>query len=471
MPDSRAPAEAGPGDTGKVCMNRLARPIEIKTLFAFVLASLLVSSLAQRYLGHVMPSPDLDFYDYYFAAQVVHDNPHADIYAGATEGNPQLRSAPAGSELFAHARAAGFDDIELYLYPPILADLLAPFSQLPPHFAAVLWRAFSLAMVLVSVLLLARMLRLPILSFEFAVLALAAYSFWPIHEAVSLGQIAIIMLALWTIGVVAYCDDHMILSAAAFAFATAFKVTPILLLPLFFLWRDRRWLISYFAILLGLVAAMAAVNGPQTLSIYATVMSAMGGGIPAFQNKSLSALAAWAYYGKLFTLNSARSAMADPPRALLIAAKAVSGAFYLLSLFLVWRSRRQLDRTSRASTIAVFGLVTACVSPVSWRHGYAVALIALAIFWAKALRNPPRVLHAVLLALTTFTIGSLFFDLAAQAPLPQFCKILFAALWIVFSVLFCLDVLYHADAGGRADAGVVDERVQRTGHYRLGYPA
>jgi hypothetical protein len=105
----------------------------------------------------------------------------------------------------------------------------------------------------------------------------------------------------------------------------------------------------------------------------------------------------------------------------------VSGAFYLLSLFLVWRSRRQLGRESRAAAVAVFKLVTASVSPVSWRHGYTVALIALAIFWEKALRNPPRVLHAVLLTLTTFTLGPLIFDLAAQAPLPQLRKILLAA--------------------------------------------
>jgi hypothetical protein len=261
-----------------------------------------------------------------------------------------------------------------------------------------------------------------------------------------MGRSQLSLLALWAVGIVAYFDDRMILSAAAFAFATAFKVTPILIVPLFFIWKDRRWLVSYLAISLGLVAAMAAINGGQTVSVYPAVMSAMGGGIPAYQNKSLGSLVTWAYYGKLFTLGSARTVMVNSPRTLSIVAKAVSGAFYLLCLFLVWRSRHLLDRASRASLIAVFGLVTACVSPVSWRHGYAVAFIALAIYWVKALRTPPRVLHLVLLTLTTFTLGSLFFDLAAQAPLPQFCKILLAASWVVFSVLFCLDALFHGNA-------------------------
>lgn len=429
-------------------MNRFGKSIECRALFAFVLASLLISSLAQRYLGHVMSAPDLDFYDYYFAAQVIHDNPHADLYSGATDGNPQLRSAPAGSELFARARIAGFDDIELYLYPPLLADILAPLTPIPAHLAAVLWRAFNLAMVLATTLVLVRMVRVPILSFEFAIFTLAAYSFWPIHEALSDGQVAIVMLALWAVGIVAYFEDRVILSAAAFALATAFKVTPILLVPLFLVWRDRKWLVSYLAIVLGLVAAMVAINGVQTVSVYPAVMSAMGGLAPAMQNKSLGSLVAWAYYGKLFSLSSVHDVMANPPRMLLTVAKAVSGAFYLLCLFLVWRSRGWLDRASKATTIAIFGLVTACVSPISWRHGYAIAFIVLAIYWARALRTRPRLLHAVLLALTTFTLGSLLFDLAAQPPLPEFCKILLAATWVIFSVLFCVDVLYHASTEG-----------------------
>jgi hypothetical protein len=430
-------------------MNRFGKLFESKRLFAFALASLLISSLAQRYLGHIMPEPDLDFYNYYFAAQVVHDNPHANLYQGATDKNLEIYPDPPADSAFAtHARAAGFD-VEFYAIPPLLADLLVPLSQVPPHVAAALWRAFNLVLVLASILLLARMVRVPILSFEFVVLVLAAYSFWPIHEAVSLGQVTIVMFALWTIGIVAYFDDRMILSAAAIALATAFKVTPILIVPLFFIWKDRRWLVSYLAISLGLVSAMLAINGVQTVSVYPAVISAMGSGIPAMQNKSIGSLMAWVYYGKLFTLNSAREVMANPPRVLLIAAKAVSGTFYLFCLFLVWRSRRRLDRASRAATIAIFGLIAMCVSPVSYRHGYTVAVIALSIFWVKALRTPPRIIHLVLLTLTTFTLGSLFFDLAAQAPLPQFCKILLAASWVVFSVLFCLDALFHDNTDGQ----------------------
>jgi hypothetical protein len=438
-------------------MRHFKKLLEVKILFSFVLAALLISSLAQRYLGHVMSMPDLDFYDYYFSAQVIHENSHANLYAGALDGNPEFHNTPpSDSALSNHARVAGFDNVEFYLYPPLLADLFAPFSQLPAHLAANLWRAFNLALTLASVLVLARMLRVSIPSFEFVAFLLTAYCFWPIHETISLGQLGIVMLALWTVGIVAYSDGRMTISAAAFALATALKVTPILIVPLFLLWKDRRWLASYLAISFGLVSAMVAINGWQTVSIYPAIMSSMSGGLPAFQNKSLGSLVTWTYYGKLFTLGSARTVMASPPRALSIAAKLVSGTFYFVCLFLVWRSRHRLDRASRAAAIAIFGLVTACVSPVSWRHGYAVAFIALAIFWVKALRTSPRIRHVVLLALTTFTLGSLFFDLASQIPLPQLCRILLAASWVIFSVLFCLETL--SDTNACSHSGVASDQ-------------
>lgn len=427
-------------------MRQFERLFERKAVFAVVMGSLLVSSLAQRYLGHVMGLPNVDFYDYYFAAQVVHENPRANIYDGATDANPQLRSAPLSSDLLAHARSAGFDDIELYLYPPLLADLLAPVSGIPPYEAAALWRTFNLVLVLAVSILLAHMIRVSILSFEFATLLLFAFSFWPIHETLSDGQVSIVMLMLLTTGIVAYSGGRVILSASVIAIATALKITPVLLLPVFFIWKDRKWLISYLTVSFGLVLTMIAINGSQTVSTYGTVMTAMSGGAPAMTNKSISSLVAWIYYGKVFTLSSVHGVMTRLPPTLAITTKIVSGAFYLLCLVMVWRSRRKLDFASKATTIALFSLIIACVSPVSWRHSYTVALIALAIYWAKALQATCRRYQLVLLSLTTFALGSNFFDLAAQAPLPEFVKVSLSGSWIIFSVLFSLDALFQQDS-------------------------
>ena len=456
MPESQdmrecARLQAEDGVSLAECCRKYTRKLlKTKTLFALALASLLFSSIAQRYLGRSMTPPNADFYVYFFAAQMVHDNPHAELYAGTTGQNPQTRSAPRDSEIQARAKAAGFDDINLYLYPPLLADLFAPISRIPAPMAAALWRAVNLALVLVSVLLLTRLLRVPVLGFEFATLAVAAYLFFPVHEAIWVGQVTIAMLALWTIGIVAYFDGLVVLSAAAFALATALKVTPVLLLPLFIIWKDRRWVLSYLAVSLGLLSTMIAINGWQTVSVYPSVMSAMGDGIPYVWNKTIGSVVTWVYYGRVYSSGANAGVMDRLPHTLPIIAKALSGAFYLYCLYLVWRNRKQLDRAMQAATIAVFALVTCCASPVSWRHSFAAVFIALAICWAKALRIPARLPHTILLALTTFSLSCIVFDLAAEAPLPQFCKVFMAASTVVIYVLFCLDTLSHMQSAGHA---------------------
>lgn len=444
----------------------ISRPRTVKLLFALTLASLLFSSLAQRYLGNILAGPNLDFYDYYFAAQVLHQDSHAALYAGATDGNPQLRSAPATSPIAQRAAAAGFPDIELYLYPPLLADLLIPLTRLSPHLAATLWRALNLALVFGSTLLLARTLRLPWLSFPFAALVAAAFAFWPVHEAISLGQASLLILFLWALGLHAHFRGAVALSAAAFALCTVLKVTPILIVPLFLVWRERRWLLAYAASLAALLAAMLAFNGPATLRTCVRVLTAMSGSVPALQNKCFGALLAWLHYGRLPTLQTVQPLLNLPPTGLLLLAKPIALAFYALCLVLAFRAQSlrltagqltaqetssktpsEQNRHHRTLTLAIFALVLATISPVSWRHGYTVALLPLAMLWAHTLRTPATSLaRPILLALTTLTLGSLCFDLAAQAPLPQLLKILCASTWLLFSAALCLHTLWQPPA-------------------------
>ncbi len=410
-------------------------------LFAVTVASLLCSSLLQRYLGHVLAGPNVDFRDYYFAAEMVRDNPHTDLYEGATTGNPQLRSAPPQSEIAQRARKAGFDDIELYLYPPLFADLMTPVTRLPLPLAAQAWRLLNLCIVFGTVLLLARMVRLPVLSAEFVVLLTAAYSFWPVHEAVSLGQITVVLLGLWAVGVVAYAEGMPVLSAIALALATAFKVTPVLLLPVLLIWRDRRWLVAYGTAMLGFVGIMAVWNGPDTLREYGHVVSAMGGVLPASGNKCIGAVAAWLYYGRTFDLQSVHAVLGTAPPLLVLVTRVLSLVFYAGCLLLAWRGRRFTSLHDRATVLAIFALATAVIAPVSWRHGYTVALLPLVLLWAGSLRDARGGRPIWTLALTGIAIGSLAFDLMAQAPVGQVLKIVLASVWPVSALVLCLQAL------------------------------
>lgn len=423
---------------------------KVKILFAFALASLLLGSLAHSYMGRGSASQNDDFHVYYFAAQILHDNPHANLYDGVSKGNIIGQNAPDNSAISTYAKSAGVGGVMLYLYPPLLADLFVPLSRIPVSQAAVLWRACNLMFVLATVFLIARMMRISVLSFEFVALAVAGYCFFPISESILVGQAAVIMLALWAAGMAAYCDGRIVLSAVIFALATAFKVTPILLFPLFIIWKDRRWIVSYLGASIGFVAAMIAVNGWQTVRSYPAAMSSMSGGMPIFINKALGSLVAWIYYGRVLSMDSVRILGGNEPSSLAIAKTSVNGIFYLLCLFLVWRSRH-IERASKTIIIAVFGLITTCLSPAPWRYAYTVAFIALAIYWVNTLRAPrTQTYRVVLLTLTTFTLGVLSFDLAAGAPLPRFIQIVLASLWVVFTVLFSLDALYHASKDEQA---------------------
>lgn len=420
-----------------------------RALFAGVLLCVALSSLSRQYLGQT--SAKLwakDFFVYYLAAQVERDDRHADLYQGATAGNAQGRFPPPDSELSKHARAAGFESTELYIYPPLLADMMTPLARFSPRIASDIWCILNLALVFASTYLIARLLRIPVVHSQFALLTMAAFCFFPIQEAISVGQVTIVMLALWTIGIVAYFENLTLISAAAFALATLFKLTPVCVLPLFIIWKDRRWIASYLSILTGLALSMIALNGLSVVKECAIVIAGMSSGIPHWANKSISSVATWCFYGKVLEGNQSITVAADASPILLLITKLLSGVFFLSCLALVWRKRNDADgRNLRTATLAIFAMVSACVSPVSWRHGYSVVFIALAILWTAALRRGARALHVILLSLSTVTLGTIFADACVQGPLPQACKVLLASLWVVFSVLLCLDALYHGDVG------------------------
>jgi Glycosyltransferase family 87 len=421
-------------------LDKLMRP---SSVLALTLALLVLGSLSQRAFGHYT-NRDVDFFVYYFAAQSVHDSPKSGLlYDGDLNGNPELKNAPIGTELYKKAGAAGVGEVMLYLYPPLLADTLVPISRLPLYSAINFWRIFNLGLVLFSVIVLAKMLRIPLLSVGFAALAAAAYSFFPIYEALAVGQITLVLLALWAIAVVSYSEGAVALSACAIAFATALKITPVLVVPLFFIWKDRRWLAWYAAALASLVLAMGVFNGWHTLEISGKVIAAVGGSIAAMQNKSISSLLAWIYYRRFVPFQGGGGVWENQPHLLVLTEKVVSLGFFLVCLFLVWRRRLIQDRMSRVTAMAIFAMVTPLISPLSWRHAYTVALVPLAVLWVQALRTSVSTLHLALLALSTLAMGSLFFDLVAQSHAPRLIQIMSAGLITVSTAALCLETLRH----------------------------
>jgi Glycosyltransferase family 87 len=426
-------------------MTQMKKPA-VKALFALVVAMLLASSIGQRYLGHVMDAPDLDFYVYYLTAQVVHVDAKANLYAGTLDGSPLLRNAAPDTPLGQQATLNSVHGTEFYLYPPLLADLIAPVSKLSLPKAAVLWRCFNLAFVLLSMILIANLLNLRLLSAEFAVLVVLAFTFWPVHETIVLGQVAILIMFLNLVCILAYRDGRIILSALALALATWLKVTPVLIVPLFFIWRDRKWITWYLASATTLLAAVWLINGWPNLHAYLQLTAAMGGGLPTEQNKNIESIVTWLYYGKLFTLPTVQAILRSsspvlPPLPALIN-KILTALAYVVCLFLVWRRRTAASLSERLLIIGIIAIVASTLPPVSWRHGYTIAFFPLAYLWIHHLRQPGSRRQVILLTLTSITLGSLIFDLAARAHLPMILRIVCVSTWTIFSLLLAFDVLW-----------------------------
>lgn len=423
----------------------------VQWLLAFTALSLLSSSLMQRYMGNVMAEPSTDFFDYYFEAAIVSAHPRANMYSPALGGNPQLRWAPPDSELYQRAEAAGFNGTNLYLYPPLLADLLIPLSRVSPHHAATLWRGLNLLLVAFAILLVASWMKIPLVSAECALLLFAAYAFWPVHEAISLGQISIVLLALFAVAIVAYAEGKIAISAISLSLATWLKVTPILIVPVFLIWygrEDRRWLRWFAATTAAIGIFVVLLNGFQNFFRSLKVLVGMGGGVPALGNKSISSAIAWMRYGHPATIPEARILINLPQSPTFhVIERLASLGFYFLCLWLVWRGKKNRGLHSgrhRAVVLAVFVVVILLASPVAWRHGYSGGLVLISMLWVRALRAPEtRALRVWLLALTTICTGSLVFDLVAQFRMSGAVQVLFASVWLACCVLLCLDVLWH----------------------------
>jgi Glycosyltransferase family 87 len=439
-PDISLPVHIGP-----VTAYRIATTIRLRTLpFAFAASLLLFGSLASQYFGR-NAAPNRDFLGFYFAAEVVRDNPHGELYRGNSDQDPELSVlAPIDSPIYSHAKAAGQSPVSRYLYPPLLADLLIPLTHWSAPAAAAAWRMINLVLIFTSLILLAQMLRIGLATPEFALVAACTFFFYPIHESLWSGNVSVVLMALWVVALFAYDKGWVVLSAFALAFATVLKVTPIAIFPLFVVWKDRRWLAAYFASLLCMISALAAFNGLPAMRMSWDTLVAMVPGDPKCDVKCIGSLLTWIYFGSVKGASNLLRSSIGTSHGLLVAIRILSFAFYAACLFPVWIKRGAMSRSERVFAISIFAVVALCVSPVSWRQAYAMALPALAICWTKALRQRLSMADTNLLAFVTAVLGTLFLDVAATTmPMPEAARIALSGLWIVLSVGFCLFALWR----------------------------
>lgn len=367
---------------------------------------MLVVCFAPRVRRPLLPTFPVDFNVYYSAAQLVRHGQASLLYKGADTGvDPQKLIAAPGTPILQEARAEGLGFVGLYLYPPILADLLLPLTFLHLAAATRAWYCLNIVLLLLTAAMLARILRVPARTATFILLLLSALCFTPSLQCLTDGQITIALLALWTLGVLLYQRHKPLSAGAVFALAAAIKLTPAIVLLPFLIWRRWRALMGFGVASAVLILASLWINSLSACATYVQrVLPAMSGAIPYATNYSLSAATQRVL---LLFQTGAVAAMPSPaPPATVLAGRIVSLGVLCLFALLLWRRRHSLQTSEEALVLGLLALLAPVISPVSWFHAYATAFLAFALLWWDALTSSISAGLLLLLLIASLCFGT-----------------------------------------------------------------
>ena len=343
-----------------------------------------------------------DFNVYETAATLIRHNLSSEIYDGSDAGiDPQTRLAPPESDFAKQARSMGIPRVMLYVYPPVLADLMVPFTFAGSKHVASIWVVFNVVLLVSFDFLVILLLKVAWRSPAALAIVMGTLTFNPILECLSWGQIVIFLLFLWTLSVFCYARGWRTASAVLLALATAIKLTPVIaVIPLLW-WREWRWIRMYTVSLLALFAGAIFINGLETVKdCFLHVLPLMSNGYPSEINFTILSGFGGIYeaYRGVKTLYSTPIPI---PQSVLLFAKIINMLCLALAAALLMKRRDQLSRGERTLVLALFAMLSVVISPVSWQHAYTVCLLGLVLLWAEALKTPTRKGYLFLLAFTS----------------------------------------------------------------------
>jgi hypothetical protein len=373
-----------------------------------------------------------DFFVYDTAASLVRSGQSMSIYDGADTGvDPQVRWADPDSKFAAAARFLGISPVRLYVYPPLLADLMVPFSLLPAIAAARLWFALCTAMLVAAGAIAARAMGArwrswAMLAWISAILGLGLYS-------LSWGQVTPLLCLLWSLGIFTYKKESPNLSAVALALGTAIKLTPVLAVIPFLVCREWKWLRAYLLSLIVLIAAMVMLNGPASLLDYQVhVLPSMSAGYPDPYNFSISSAFRLLYL-----------VVRRPPSFTSAAPQAVATLCSVLTVAVTcWMIRRRRETLSQRewwAILAAISMLSVSLAPVSFQQAYIVVAFPLGFLWLDLLRGGLRPFFTPVVIAATLeyaTFATKIFRNARFAPIGGgLCALIPPAVGIVIALL------------------------------------
>ncbi|MGO8760262.1 MAG: glycosyltransferase family 87 protein [Terracidiphilus sp.] len=367
---------------------------------AFILLALILCRTELVMVSVAGGSIGTDFWHYFTASWMVRSGQSLDIYKEGAQSDDLFYMDVDPNGIF--ARTASVHGIPMpsfhFTYPPTLADLLVPFTFLRPANALAAWYVLSAAALLLAGILLARMPGMHLSGCSVSVLAFLCL-LPPTADCLLWGQVSILIVFLLVAGLYLYAREKRLSAASLFALAAAIKLTPLIVLFPLLGWRDWKTLRALAVCCAAILGALLTVNGWAALGLYFLhEMPKMGSTGMGAENRTL---------GMLVEVLWSRSRIGVPVAPSVLVGKLLSA---LVICYAAWlsRSRRNecLDTAARVETIAIFLLLSCCVSPVSWLHAYVLSAPALVILgrriWENRLRGS-EVAVALLFALSLIT--------------------------------------------------------------------
>jgi hypothetical protein len=384
----------------------------------------------------------IDFSVYYVAGKATDTHRYPELYyppAGSWRANPTGRFVDPHTAWADIGRAQGRATIQYFIYPPLFSLLMVPLSRLSLASAYLAWRECNFLLLLLSIFVILRWLQPKPFWPIFILSSIAAISFFPYNETALLGQVGVILLLLWALGVV-WAEEKPLSSALCFALGTMVKITPVIVLPLFVLRRQWRWLLAYVGWMIVLGGISIWRFGWQTNAIYFTkVLPSMSCGFPLATNVSLETILQSIYFKHVLASSAdALAAALATPTWLCLIFRVICFFIYGGTLLFFWKENK------RSSLLPVelttLALVTVLISPVVWRHSYVPLLLPLFFLWLATDTRTASLRGYLLLAISTILIGTVLpefaFNLTNSAVLQIVLQMLLPAASIV--ILFLL---------------------------------
>jgi hypothetical protein len=408
---------------------------------SFVLLTVLFIILSTQFQGYLHEYYDnvtkpfshgngFDFHVYYISGLIAQQR--GQLYYPVQNSNDLLLgTVTPGTPWDLLAKQQHFQSTCRFIYPPFAAFILEPITLINPEFSLLLWRTLMTLMLLVSIFLIVLLIGRDHLLLNFVLASAAALSFRPFTETIYQGQIDPMILLAWVAGMYLLATGKPFWSALCFAFAAMVKVSPVIVLPLFLLRRQWKWVFSYAGCTLVLLAVSVWRLGFENHVLWWTqVFPYLSNGLAFVSNRSLAA-----FLFDVYLWNVPLAYNAQVPMYVVKLAKALDALIYFGVLFYVWRKNK--TASSLLHELAVLSLVSLIVSPVTWGHHYVLAVIPLIYLWVKSSETWQNL---IILAASTGVIGTVFLQYLVEGLRNPTLDVALSSL-VPFATLLLLFVL------------------------------